>query len=1748
MAAQDIKNLKKVTYQLVEAEERGILIRNLISQNVGFREEEEFRIKEGRKFKGGREFDSKKATIKLAMKEKQRDNIKIEGKLRRLRTKAIKKIEDNVGRNTQRLRRILEGVRTGTRVVRKRIKQKFKNKERFLVKKYGIKNMKMSNEMLAELSNVDQSKYGECKMFSEDQLWTPEEAIEISVVCGPEQSVIIDEDERNLLKLGPKFCILANLDEEKFENELEQTIMKVKWDCMSDDEKKRKRSLCDIAIYCVQDEDQREECRVYEEIKEAKSRMIYDNETNSLDFSKRRTTDLKNNARVIFPKSKDFQEEAKYELLRIEAMGVFRNYVSEKCGKGGKQMSNLSKSEEGGLKKLKKRTKDGDIVVLPTDKTGNFAVMDRGKYEEAGLAHVKEDKLVGWEELRTAQKELNGHMAMLIKIFKIGDQWGHGSRVRETMMGESLESCPVHLLYKDHKGWDQSKGGVPPTRHVAGGNRGINLHLSEVVSDILEPMVDRVEGGSEVISTEDTLARFEDVSLSMVGWTSTSWWEGRTMEGWISCGKCKSMDGYLWDETRPSLCRCDDEQTWEGDRTLCQKGRQEDDDQVCSDLIEDKVCQEDHQKYDHETCSGGQVCDDLGVEEVRQGGHLVDNCEACMDGQVCDDLSEDEVCQGGHQEYDREACSVEQDSTNQSEDGVWREGYSKGKKCTYDFMKTLRRLRWEISMDWEDEDLDRIITSNEALEEDLQDYSVPMVVVGGDVVSLYPNLDVDSVVERIKDEVMRTDMKFTNIDYLEAARYLVLNWSVEESRSSGLRRILPTRKGKRGTKPGIRGAGPRGKLRGDQEQWSFKEDLVLEDWEKKQIVAEVIKLATKTMFNRHFYTFGGRTYHQRGGGPIGLRGTCAVARLIMQIFDRKWGGLLKSMGVKYYDLVRYMDDIRMILPPFKCGWRWVEGNIMYCKRWEIEDVNLSAIERTRRVLAGSMEKIEPYLRFTTETEEDFRDGWLPTLDTAVKVSPQNKILFRFYEKPTNSNRTLDKRTAMGEDQKIQVLTQEVVRRLGNTTEDLSNEDYVTILDDFSQKLCNSGYGVDQIRRIMVAGIKGWGGRVNRCRQEGRRLRRTARESKELRMRTKLTGKTSWFKKRGGQKRDWYGGTKHHFRSKTDGKGGRSTTIPTSVPKSVIFVEQTPGGELAKRLRELLTRIEPTVGFSIKVVERSGRSLQSLFPLTSLWDGAACGRKDDCTTCYQGAEMLPNCTRQSILYENVCSRCVPKAKEDKELRDEDLGRGEHPKVYVGETSRSITERSREHWASYRGGGGDNHMWRHQEMVHGGEPADFTMRVVGSYKSALSRQIGEAVRIRRRGGEGSILNSKSEYNRCHIPRLRVEDKEEEKKRDKKELEIIEKIEEELDREQDTWEHTKTWTKDQERRCLVKQMVDSRELGKRREEDDKPDKGAEGAPRKKLKYGLLKEDWGEAPKPREQENPNTVGSRSLGEEQVNQSIVEGAPARSNITIPTIHTTTHQEEGGAKLVEGFDTIASCQPQPITLTQQKISDFLLPRGRVDILEDPPDSHSGANDDSIGGGSNVVKRANSSTSMEGGVPMEVGGQTISQSMAVEEAKDNITKCPSAPSMSQEVTQGEMRIIEDDIIGRDEPSSMNPADGVVVVDGTDDMKVDTSGNMKTSVENKVDMTTKMRNMSSMRQDGDGNMCVFKRGICQEHKIKGTKMTTKRQVWKKRKYDYGYVTVSKTTYSCVMTSTHSTEPDKIGSSMANVTNLSPAQQEY
>ena len=62
------------------------------------------------------------------------------------------------------------------------------------------------------------------------------------------------------------------------------------------------------------------------------------------------------------------------------------------------------------------------------------------------------------------------------------------------------------------------------------------------------------------------------------------------------------------------------------------------------------------------------------------------------------------------------------------------------------------------------------------------------------------------------------------------------------------------------------------------------------------------------------------------------------------------------------------------------------------------------------------------------------------------------------------------------------------------------------------------------------------------------------------------------------------------------------------PKTVMF-EHIRNWELASRLREATRRLEQTLGFGIRIVERAGVPLKNSFTLASLWDSVKCGK--DC---------------------------------------------------------------------------------------------------------------------------------------------------------------------------------------------------------------------------------------------------------------------------------------------------------------------------------------------------------------------------------------------------------------------------------------------------------------------------------------------------------------------------------------------------------
>ena len=262
---------------------------------------------------------------------------------------------------------------------------------------------------------------------------------------------------------------------------------------------------------------------------------------------------------------------------------------------------------------------------------------------------------------------------------------------------------------------------------------------------------------------------------------------------------------------------------------------------------------------------------------------------------------------------------------------------------------------------------------------------------------------------------------------------------------------------------------------GSQEQWKFPFlQNGLTELEKKMVVATVVQKNVLALFKTHTYSFSNKYFLQLKGGPIGLRSTCCVARLIMLWWDEKFLEAVEKANIRVIDCARYMDDVRVWLRAIRLGWRWLEGQLVYRRCWRMEEEGrgMAKLAKTTEILKSIMNSICTWLELTMETEDMF-NGVLPTLDLQLWVSSGNRILFSFFEKAMVSAMVLHKRSAIPEGVRRATLNQEMVRRMLNTSEDVEITKRVEIVDGYAQKLVNSEYSVEETRKVIIGGLKGY---------------------------------------------------------------------------------------------------------------------------------------------------------------------------------------------------------------------------------------------------------------------------------------------------------------------------------------------------------------------------------------------------------------------------------------------------------------------------------------------------------------------------------------------------------------------------------------------------------------------------------------------------------------------------------------------------
>ena len=86
-------------------------------------------------------------------------------------------------------------------------------------------------------------------------------------------------------------------------------------------------------------------------------------------------------------------------------------------------------------------------------------------------------------------------------------------------------------------------------------------------------------------------------------------------------------------------------------------------------------------------------------------------------------------------------------------------------------------------------------------------------------------------------------------------------------------------------------------------------------------------------------------------------------------------------------------------------------------------------------------------------------------------------------------------------------------------------------------------------------------------------------------------------------------------------------------------------------------------------------------------------------------------------------------------------------YDGESGSNGYSRGKEQAGGLRLEEEDNALWKHCRMEHNSEKVEFSMKVLGSFQTAMARQVNEGVRIKRSKAD-CLMNSHSCYREKSI----------------------------------------------------------------------------------------------------------------------------------------------------------------------------------------------------------------------------------------------------------------------------------------------------------------------------------------------------------------------------------------------------------------
>ena len=435
------------------------------------------------------------------------------------------------------------------------------------------------------------------------------------------------------------------------------------------------------------------------------------------------------------------------------------------------------------------------------------------------------------------------------------------------------------------------------------------------------------------------------------------------------------------------------------------------------------------------------------------------------------------------------------------------------------------------------------------------------------------------------------------------------------------------------------------------------------------------EIAVRTVWQNFCYEFGGQIYLQSEGGPIGTRLTMACSRLVMQEWAEGYREILDKSEVTVYSHDGYVDDARQNTDLMVRGSRYHPERKRFSWRedWEREDDEEDLPDEVRmgKICLVAMNAVNEDLKFTVETVYDFQNRRLATLDFECEVI-EKQISYSYFQKSMKTPLVIGAESAMSEHQKISILSNEVIRRMSNISDDKPQSERTRVVDTFTGELKNSGYSRSKAREIVVCGLLGLERKRKRRKREGEPFHRAGKNTLNKRTVKKLNGKQSWFKNKPRDPIEEKEKMKENReRENLEETFQKAEKKEKNDPKAVIFVPYTPNSGLTKELRKIEETMETLTGTRLKIVEKAGIQLKRVLVQSNPWAGSDCLR-EECLICQTreetGEGKGKTCWKRNVIYETWCETCKERDGEQAE-RDGTDAESIPLYKYIGVSSRS-----------------------------------------------------------------------------------------------------------------------------------------------------------------------------------------------------------------------------------------------------------------------------------------------------------------------------------------------------------------------------------------------------------------------------------------------------------------------------------------------